>query len=149
MTLKRVHDVDISSLRLGPITPAFSGASAQFEGTKSVLQTPWLQVAGLEAVDGKTVLWLNLDENMSNWLFAVESRVQEQIPQHIRDVWKSSVSDEDVWKVNLANSVPRFGDDISPDCLVALAIELVGAWFWKEMSGMKVKIHQIKGLKSP
>lgn len=149
MTLKRVHDVDISSLRLGPITPAFSGASAQFEGTKSVLQTPWLQVAGLEAVDGKTVLWLNLDENMSNWLFAVEARVQEQIPQHIRDVWKSSVSDEDVWKVNLANSVPRFGDDISTDCLVALAIELVGAWFWKEMSGMKVKIHQIKGLKSP
>ena len=140
-----IDQLDADGLRLGQITPSFSGASAAFLNSKVLLQSPWMQLKQVWKNESKSTLYLAMDECTTSWICGVESAAKEQIPQHTRESWNSSVyEDERIWKVNIPSSAALFGDQLHIGALACVVFEVCGVWFWKEMCGLKIKVSQVK-----
>ena len=143
----RLSDVVPDELVLGPVIAAGSGASAMFEG-KHVVQTPWMMLIRKNCWDdGKVTLYVEPDDETREWVTAIEAcllaDLQKSHPD-IRDFWRPCIDDEE-WKINIPKSCHKFGDElVNKEVVVAIILEVQGAWMWNKCAGMKTKAIQLK-----
>lgn len=145
--MARYSDVAAANLVLGAVTPGSSGAHAEFT-SRPTIQTPWMRLLS-RAVweDNRTTLTLDPPEGFAAWLREVEDRATEGLGEWA-DAFSSCVSERG-WRLNLQPSTPVIGPPLERGGHVAVLLEVIGAWLWKERAGIKVKVIQVKHVQAP
>ena len=109
------------------------------------VQTPWLTVVRkTEYENNKLTLLLVGSEAFFDWLRKVEDLVKPGLGE-FTDTFSSSLSGAG-WKVNVNSSCITYGAPIAVDGQVCLLLDILGGWLWKGMSGLKIKLSQLKHL---
>lgn len=140
--MARFSDTAAADLTLGDIVPGSSGAHAEFT-PRLTIQTPWMRLLS-RAVweENRTTLTLDPPEEFAAWLGDVEDRVRAGLGEWV-EAFGSSVSERG-WRINLQPSTPVIGPPLERGGHVAVLLEVIGAWLWKERAGLKVKVLQVK-----
>lgn len=109
------------------------------------IQTPWLTVMQkTEYENDKFTLLLLGPEAFLDWLKKVEELVKTALGD-FTDTFSSSVSAAG-WKVNVNPSCVTYGPPVAKGGQVCLLLDILGGWLWKGMSGLKIKLSQLKHL---
>ena len=152
--MARMWDVAAEDVKLGPVTAESSGAVALFQDPLPRVQTPWMRVVEAAHYDdgARTSLLLETCPRAGAWLAALDGAVRAGLAGwwteergSLEAAFPAVVSDGR-WRVSVPASCARFGDRPAAGTHVALLVDFLGAWLWRERVGLKTRITQLKAV---